>query len=85
MKEENKVCTFQPTIRKKCLPNYEKAELDINSLRYLERQNKAKQEKQQKIDKLNPNISINYDKLDEIYEKVFKKQKLPTNYKGFVI
>lgn len=57
VKEEHKVCTFQPNIRKKSLPNYDKAELDVNSLRYLERLHRAKIEKQEKIDKLNPNIS----------------------------
>ena len=36
VKEENKKCTFQPAIRKNSLPNYEKVELDINSLKFLE-------------------------------------------------
>jgi len=39
-------------------------------LKYYDRINKAKQEKQVKYEKLNPNIN-------ELYEKIYRKQKIP--------
>ena len=46
-------------------------------MKYFERLNKAKQEKQEKIERLNPNISnIIILLLDEIYEKVYRNKKI---------
>jgi len=67
-KEEYKACTFQPVVKKKSAPHYEKVEADINSLKYYDRINKAKQEKIEKYEKLNPNIN-------ELYEKNHRKTK----------